>query len=594
MSKSKRYSFIVLFGVGLTILSLFLILLGLIGIYTEISMYIVLALLIFAGVWRCGSLFHQNGFTFESWEKEQEFLPMIMRICLTVMLVVCFASLMTPETRHDPYDYHLTVPTLYLAYEYIAEIPWHVFTYMPKNGEILYGLGLGVGNDSVTKLFHFIFGCLCIFTISTFMKEIGNKKVSILAALLTVTLPLFGFLSTSSYIDLARAYWELLALYCLFHCWNDEPTDSSGWLVLSALFAGMALGTKYVAWLVFLPPYSILFGLCFAHRYKNRKRTLFVIPFVFMLPFIPWLILNVVWTSNPFYPLFPSIFGMNTPAAKEAYEFFRGHAPPADVYTLSNIFPYIFMRFHRLLLDGNALVLVGIMAILMLPWWRKQLGSEVGTPFVWKGLNLYIVLSGTIFLLACNNDDGRFCFSAIATLSIPAAMFLLALHDYVQKNSSLGQIVLPFIVLVFFLNGLMFRKSQIQDLNEAIMPIITESQREEWLSRKFPNYPLVQWANEHLPENAFVLGMGYPLQRKHISGVKYGYIPFFEGIDPEISPQELSSILQKNGVTHLVKPFHDFSYSIDFSILLAHHLEPEYQYRGMTLYSLTESNNVSN
>ena len=102
------------------------------------------------------------------------------------------------DSRNAPrsyYDYHLTIPTIYLSYGKIVEIPWHVFAYMPKNCEILYGMALGIGNDSLTKLTHFIFGCLCLLCVSSWIKRIAGHEASMLAGLLVVTLTDFWFFS---------------------------------------------------------------------------------------------------------------------------------------------------------------------------------------------------------------------------------------------------------------------------------------------------------------------------------------------------------------------------------------------------------------
>jgi hypothetical protein len=586
----ERMPLVISIGLGLTVLTLLLMVLGGCGMFTAPIMQGVMGALILMGMFRVATRFGRNQTRIETLGTELELLPTVLRISLAVMLIACFASVMTPETRHDPYDYHLTVPTLYLAEGKITEIPWHVFSYMPKNGEILYGLALGIGNDSITKLFHFLFGCFCILTVSSFMERTVGKIGGMLSAVLIATLPLFGFLATSSYIDLARAYWELLALYCLSCFWTDETNEkkqATTWLALSALFAGMALGTKYVAWVVFLPPIALLFFVSHYHQDRKLRRRLLPLLFVILIcPFICWLVCNTVWTGNPVYPLFPTLFSMHAPAADQAYEFFRGHAPPADVYSFPRIFSYVLMRFHRLMLDGNALIPVGLMGIAIILWQQKHERNPLLQPVLFKGMGMYLALSGALFLLGCNNDDGRFCFSTIAMLSIPATLFLLFVNEIARKQSRLGFLILPFIVLIFLLNGILFRKAQIQDLREAIVPIVTELQRGEWLSRRFPNYPAIEWANENLPHDAMVLGMGYPLRRRHISSVKFGYIPFLEGVDSNITSSPLAKILRENGVTHIVKPFPMFPYEIDFSILLPDQLTLIHHYRGISIYAL--------
>ncbi len=585
---SQHYS-VISTGLGIIFITFILILLGLLGIYTPLSMWIVLFIWLGLAIFGIASKAYEykESHTHSIQESELDFIPMLLRVSVLVMLSVYFVSVMTPETRHDPYDYHLTVPTIYLANGGIVEIPWHVFTYMPKNGELLYGLAIGVGNDSIAKLMHFAFGCLCIGTMATFMQCFFSRISGLLSALLIAALPLFGFLATSSYIDLIRAYWELLSLFCLALFWRNDEQHSTLWLFLSVLFAGMALGTKYVAWLIFLIPYLMLICTCIVYQKDRIKAWMYPLMIIlFVLPFLPWLILNQIWTVNPFYPLFPSIFGMHTPAAQQAYTFFKGHAPPADVYTFTSIISYAFMRLHRLILEGNALVIIGLAGMITYPLWKKSELARNFSSSIWKGTLIYLIVSGILFVAGSNNEDGRFCFSSIALLSFPASMIVLYLHESARKQSNLVIIVLPLVVVVLLINGLMFRISQIQDLREAIVPIMSENQREEWLARRFPHYPAIQWANDNLPKDAYVLGMGYPLQRKHISGIKFGYIPFLEGIEEDISAKQLASLLKENNITHLAKPFPELPYPADFSVLQPDYLKQIFQYRGLTIFKL--------
>ncbi len=576
-------------GLGLVWLTLVLILLGLIGIYTVTAMYVVWALWLLFAVIR--SVFILNEwFSLKSpEEKETEWLPLILRVSIIVTLIVYFATVLTPETRHDPYDYHLTIPTLYLAKGMIHEIPWHVFTYMPKNGEILYGLALGVGNDSLAKMIHYLFGCMCVLAIASFLYHRQGKEAGMLAVVLVTTLPLFGFLATSSYVDLIRSFWELMALYCLTYCWDKKESEGKPeyWLIFSTLFAGMALGSKYVAWLVFFPPYLVCFALTLWHLRSQLsvRHVLIMFPCI-VVPVLPWLTLNAFWTGNPIYPLFPSCFGMHISPAPEAYEFFRNHAPKAEVYAFPQLFSFLGMRFNRLLMGGNALFPVGVAALLIVPWWHRSGDERVIAGVFYKGLLIFIIFSGLLFFLGTDNHDGRFCFTTLALLSIPAVLFLYSLGERVNADSGRGQLILSIVVLAFFINGLSYRFTQLKDLRESLVPIVTQGQRQDWLLTRFPNYPVIAWANENLPRDATVLGMGYPLSRNHISGIKYGYIPFLHSIESNISEEKLAKRLQENGITHVVKPYLSLPGTIDLTRLEKDYLVSVFLYRGTRIFEL--------
>lgn len=571
-------------GVGVAILTLFLTILGAAGLYTKAILQVLWLAVSLAGLARLWRSLPNAAAARTETETGNGLALFVPRIGLVVVLALCLGTVMTPETRHDPYDYHLSVPTIYLAGGGIAEIPWHVFSYMPKNTEMLYGMALAAGNDSNAKLFHFGFGLLCLLALADIAMLAGGALFPWMAAFLTATLPLFGFIATSAYIDLALAFWELLALLCLLAAVETGARGRSAgrWLVLSAFFAGFALGTKYVSWLVFFPPYALFAGWAL-YRLAPGRRWLWIAAMAAAcaVPVAPWLIFNWIWTGNPVYPLLPSIFGFQIPPAREAFAFFRGHAPPAESLGWPEIVPFIGMRLEKLLLDGNALILIGAAGIALTPLWRKSTAAL--RPQGW--LHAFIILSSLLFLIGTDNHDGRFFFATIALLSIPGGQALTALHAHLSERAASGGLVLPVIALALFGNALTYRFSQLDDQRETLFPILSEELREDWLSNHFPYHPIIRWSNENLPENAVVFGMGYPLRRAFIARIKYGYLPFLDKPPGEYGPDGLIGALRKNGVTHILVPNGLVDIPDDPAGLP---LTPVYQYRGKTLYRILE------
>ncbi|MBN2328375.1 MAG: glycosyltransferase family 39 protein [Candidatus Omnitrophica bacterium] len=575
-------------GLGLVFLTFILVLLGVFHLYTPSVLMIVWLVWLAASPVGLFQVRREPFFTESFPHGDPSWNPLFLRICLGVTLLMYLIFTMTPETRHDPYDYHLTIPALYLAHQSIVEIPWHVFSYMPKNCEILYGLALGVGNDSLTKLFHFLFGCLSVLSVASFMKRTADHEASMLAGLLVVTLPVFGFLATLSYIDLGRAFWELSALYMLAHAWHETPDKTRRYsFLLSALFAGMALGTKYVSFLVFFPPYLLLAALTLWKRIVDRRLCLTLFGTLCILaPLSPWLIYNAVWTGNPVYPLLSSLFGMNIPPAQAAYDFIRGHAPQMETFTWPAFPGYILSRINGLLLDGNALFLIGLIALATTPWWRRQSIGRSLPAFARRGFVFYIVASTILFLAGSDNMDGRFFVSTLMLLAAPVVFFLYAVSSTIHQTSPWGRYVIPGFALVLFANSATYRFNQMKALDESPMPILTDSQRDQWLSRRFRYYEATQWANHNLPADATVLGMGYPLRLKFIAKIKYGYIPFLHDLNSETSLEDLAKRLYQNDVLYIVKPFITLDPPFDLSLLNPDYMKSIYSYRGIEIFKL--------
>lgn len=577
-------------GLGVVSLTFLLTFLGCIGLYKPWAMWVILAIwLLFAAIhfmqkerWLS---FIRLGFKIDA--------DSLLLVSILLILAACFGTVMTPETRHDPYDYHLSIPNTYLAHGKIIEMPWHVFTYMPKNGEILYGFALGLGNDSLAKLIHFLFGCGCLLVLGTFLKRVAGSAIACLAVFFAVSLPLYGFIATAAYIDLIRSFWELLALFVLYLLWDEENTAQQKILIcLSVLFAGMAVGTKYTAWLIFLGPYLTLLLLTIFYRRKAVSfPVLFTSAILLILPVGFWLTLNACWTGNPMYPFFPALFGIHTPSAMDAYEFIRGHAPDKEQIFSLKIFGYFFERFFNLLLEGNVQVLLGFIALALFPFIKKDSKTAQFPMTVYRGLLLFILLSYLCFFLGSNNKDGRFCFSTLLLLSIPLALAFSILQKYTSEMKSWHSKLATGIILLLLANALWYRYITLDTMKESFWPRITESQRSAYLQQRFPSYPFMNWCNHNLPKDAYVLGLGYPLQRKCIYGTKHGYIPFLEKIPTTISPQDLYLKIRQAGITHLIKPFPKTQYTIPWEILEPTYLQPVYQYQSVTIYKIIPPGN---
>ncbi|MDX9752839.1 MAG: glycosyltransferase family 39 protein [bacterium] len=574
------FPFVVRMGLGLVFLTFVLILTGSLVGFVPWMLWLLWLLWVCLGVVRSFSLFH----ALRAAGASSDGLSRGLRWGTVLLLLLCLGTVMTPETRHDTYDYHLSIPNTYLAFGQIIEMPWHVFTYMPKNGEILYVLALAVGNDSIAKLIHFIFGCGCLGAIAAIASRLGGARIGWMAAFCAGTIPLFGFLSTAAYVDLIRSFWELLALLMLFEAWQRNAARQSALasLALSALFAGMAIGTKYTAWLIFAGPYLLLLGWVTLRAARlNWVQGLGLLLLV-VLPVLPWLAYNTLWTANPMYPFFPTLFGAHTPAALDAYAFIAGHAPEPGTLCGLSLLNYVSQRIGNLLLEGNNILLLGGIALLLCPWAHRLNPDQKNHPALY-GLILYILLSFSLFLTGSNNMDGRFCFTTLALLAVPLSMLYVIFEDRLRTVSDWKRGLVPGLAALLLLNALWYRAVQLDQLNESLLPRVTQAQRDAFLQNHFPTYPLDNWANQNLPRDAFVLGLGYPVHRKTIYGTKHGYIPFLEPCRDDPAIGHVARLLERAGVTHIVKPYPRTPYAIAWEELEPEFLIPLYEFNNKVI-----------
>ncbi|MFH1587663.1 MAG: glycosyltransferase [Candidatus Diapherotrites archaeon] len=103
------------------------------------------------------------------------------------------------------------------------------------------------------------YGVLTIPLIYKIGKNIFNRRVGLIAALLLAITPLHVIHSHFAALDVAISFWILLSLYFALKIFDS---DNLRWYLLSGIAAGLAFGTKYLA-------SPVILGLIGVHLVKN-------------------------------------------------------------------------------------------------------------------------------------------------------------------------------------------------------------------------------------------------------------------------------------------------------------------------------------
>ncbi len=239
-----------------------------------------------------------------------------LEILLVVLLVILLASILTlasvPPISKDALTHHLAVPKLYLKHQGIYEIPFMEFSYYPMNLDLLYLIPLYFGNDIVPKFIHFSFALLTAWLIFYYLKRRINLAYALLGTIFFLSIPIIVKLSITVYVDLGLIFFSFAALLLLLR-WI-ESSFQIRFLIISAIFCGLALGTKYTGMVTLF--ILTLFVPFFHARYKQAMQRGFLKAAVYgtlfltiaLLAFSPWMVRNYHWTHNPIYPFYDSWF----------------------------------------------------------------------------------------------------------------------------------------------------------------------------------------------------------------------------------------------------------------------------------------------
>jgi 4-amino-4-deoxy-L-arabinose transferase-like glycosyltransferase len=369
-------------GLGLGVLGLLDLALGLLGLFRPVVAYGILIVLTLIFVRQLGHLLRR----YRRWSFTQRphwlaalYLSLIGCLTLSVALL--------PPTDWDGLFYHLTGPELYLESGQIVggiDIPHLNF---PGLMEMLFTWAMLLRGDIAAKLLHTCFGLLLAGLVYLTAHRFLGRKSAWPAVLVFASMPMVGTLAGWAYNDLALAFYQLASLYAIVHWIDQRqetgdrrplalgpkgvgvtgdpaqipflkpatqtisdtgetstPNPQSAvrnpqhlhfvqaqvsairnhsWLVLSGIFAGLAMGLKYTS---FVTPLVVgcLILLYSMRSLRNPQSAtpnpqplafsnglLYFISFALVasLTALPWYAKNWAFTGNPVYPFLSGVFG---------------------------------------------------------------------------------------------------------------------------------------------------------------------------------------------------------------------------------------------------------------------------------------------
>jgi len=305
-------------GLGLGALGLLALGLGLVGLFRPVVAYgvtLALSVIVAPDLWQ----FLRQ---LRAWRPTN--LPnRLTTLYLSAIGVFALLLALLPPTDWDGLFYHLTGPKIYLQAGRIVgdfDVPHFNF---PSLMEMLFVWAMLLRGDIAAKLLHTGFGLLLAGLVYIVARRLLGQKVAWPAVLILASMPMLGTLSTWAYNDLALAFYQLASLYAVINyqlsITNEQNSgiqnpkskiQNRNWLILSGLFAGLAMGLKYTSFIT--PLVVVLLIVWFGFQQRQAKETLLnltIFSLVALLIALPWYLKNWAFTGNPVYPFLSSVFG---------------------------------------------------------------------------------------------------------------------------------------------------------------------------------------------------------------------------------------------------------------------------------------------
>lgn len=249
----------------------------------------------------------------------------LLAVLVVALLATSLANLLAtlaPPSSMDATVYHLRVARAFLVTGHWTEIPEVTQSYQPLYVQMLFAEGLGLWDDVFAALMHWILGLGAVLAAGAWSRRLGGS--ALLGMAIFGLAALFTWESTSAFIDLALTLFASLGLL-----WATHLEDTSGALALTAIFAGLAAGSKLTGGVAALQ--AALVAAAFSScrptltptpslRLRTAARTFGLVVSVSFALALPWYLRNVGLTGNPVYPVGNHWLGLpERPLAADRY-----------------------------------------------------------------------------------------------------------------------------------------------------------------------------------------------------------------------------------------------------------------------------------
>lgn len=465
----------------------------------------------------------------------------ILFSCLA--LVVLIPAMAPPSgSDWDSLAYHLSIPKLYLQHGGLYYIDFASHSNFPLLVEMLYTPALSINDPAGAKMVHYLYGVLLVLAVVMLVRKHFAPKAVPLAALAIAGMPIVMWEATTAYIDLATALYTVAAVYLLLD-YLDKPGLRS--LIWCGVAAGFAASTKMTG--LTLIPILVMWLVIdrwFAGKRVEWKPAL-LLAGVGLLVCSPWYIKSLIYTGNPVYPFFYSIFGGKdwTQELAQTYTALQGQFGVGHDFGSFMLLPFdLTFRWTEFCDKGQPWLFVGPILLVAVPLlfaakcWSRKL----------KGLLLFFLAQMAVWFAL--TEQSRYLISAFAILAV-----IIAAVAYSDERFRITRIAL----YVTFAATALFGVWVLMPFIRSAAPVVFGSEKtDQYLTRTLPVYPAEKWINDHSLADAKVAlfgdTRGFYLDRDYV-WADWGHNKRFTR--SFASADEFVSYLKRQGITHAMVNF---------------------------------------
>jgi Dolichyl-phosphate-mannose-protein mannosyltransferase len=328
---------VIVFGLGLSALSLFTLGMGKIGFLNATAFYTIFIIVILSEIWLKRSD-KQTSIQKNSQKKpakksaskktpsKKSRVPLWCLIGISPFLLAMALGAMLPSISFDIREYHLQGPKEYFQSGYIGMLPHNVYTSFPFFTEMLSLLGMVLRNDwywgaICGKAVLMGFAPLTALALYAAGNRWFSKETGWIAALIFLTIPWTYRLSIIAFSEGGITFFLFASLFALMLTLDSSENSGTknsnaknkGFFV-TGLLAGSAMACKYPGVIQVVIPLGVavtlspFFGNDSKDKLNRALKSAAIYSLAVFITIGPWLLKNTIETGNPVYPLLYSVF----------------------------------------------------------------------------------------------------------------------------------------------------------------------------------------------------------------------------------------------------------------------------------------------
>lgn len=230
---------------------------------------------------------------------------------LALTLVASYVQGLAPPNDYDSLMYHLALPRFNIEHGNLDppfgyRLAHVLFPHLVTN---VSRFALALVGEAGAQPSVGLFGIAACAGTCLLARRMGmSVALSLTAALVFLSTRVVIWEIGTVEVDLPLAATTTAALI-VFLAWRERP--HTGLIVLFGLLLGSGFAIKYQGGLVALAFAPILIWAWFA--YPRQRWTLCLAPLISILTFVPHMAEDYLWTGNPVFPLYNSLFVKDSP-----------------------------------------------------------------------------------------------------------------------------------------------------------------------------------------------------------------------------------------------------------------------------------------